>query len=165
MKNIKSKFKVLFLLPLLSFISFACFTTPYQPHGFRGGYSETRLDDNIFLVYFYGKNPNEVGRVIDYNLLRSAELAYENGYEYFIIINNLRKHAINVTYTTPAQTQTELSIYENEAYGSTVVYNGQTYLLAKPCGFNTIVCFKEKPGGSVYEAKLLINSIRAMYDL
>ena len=61
--------------------------TPYQSGGFRGGYKEIQLDENVFQISFKGNAFVSAGRVENYALLRSAEVALENGYEYFVIVD------------------------------------------------------------------------------
>ena len=61
--------------------------TAYQKSGFAGGYSETQLDENVFRVSFRGNRYTGREKVADFTLLRSAELALENGYQYFAIID------------------------------------------------------------------------------
>ena len=63
----------------------ACATaTPYQPAGFNGqrnGYAEQRLESNRFRVSFSGNSLTSREQVEMSLLLRSAEVAAENGYD------------------------------------------------------------------------------------
>jgi len=144
--------------------------TPYQRVGFTGGYSETQLGDNIFQVSFRGNGYTSRERASDFALLRSAELALEHEFRYFVIIESEKGTKIG-TYTTPSTSYTTGSAYGygNYAYGSatTTTYGGQTYIISKPRATNTILCFKEKPeiNGLVFDAKFVINSIRKKYGI
>jgi len=76
------------LLVLIIFVITGCMTsTPYQPMGFKGGYENTQLDKNVFEVTFSGNGLTSRQRVRDFAMLRSAELTIQNGYKYFISIN------------------------------------------------------------------------------
>lgn len=159
MKKIIKYLQVFFLLAM---VPFACASWP-KSHLYFQNYSEIQINENTFHVKFSVLNHLQTEDIIDYALLKSAELVYRHGYNYFIIIEQ-REQAINVSYTTPAQMQTELSAYYHKFYGFSVSHEGKTYLLATPSGSNTIICFKEKPEGFIYNAKYLINSIREKYN-
>ena len=83
------------------------------------GYSSTQIDTNVFQVTFKGNTYTGRDRANDFSLLRSAELALENGYEYFVILNP-QQYLRNSSDTAP----------------TTPTANTST---------NTIVCFREKP--------------------
>lgn len=142
--------------------------TSYQSNGFAGGYSETQLSENVFNVTFNGNGYTGKERASDFSLLRSAEIAKENGFRYFIIVSS-EKDVSHSTYTTPTTSYTNASAYGygNYAYGSatTNTYGGQTYDIAKPSASNTIVCYKDKPDLPViiYDAEFVYSSIRNKY--
>lgn len=145
-----------------------CATT-YQSNGFSGGYSETQLDENIFKVTFRGNGFTNRERTEDFTLLRSAELALQNGYKYFVIVNS-ETYLSTSSHTTPTTHNTTASVHAtgNYAYGTatTTQYGGQTYNISKPSTSNTIICFKEKPGSGIsYNAEFIYNSIRQKYDI
>jgi len=144
--------------------------TSYQKQSFTGGYSEVRLGENIFQVSFRGNAYTSRERASDFSLLRSAEVAIENGYRYFIIIES-EKYSKVGAYTTPSTSYTTGSAYSygNYAYGSatTTTYGGQTYLISKPRSNNTILCFKEKPdiNALIFDAEFVIKSMRENYGI
>ena len=74
--------------------------TGYQKRGFTGGYKETKIQDDIFKVDFAANAYSSRGRTQDFCLLRCAELALENDYQYFIIIDADSSTKTGV-YTTP----------------------------------------------------------------
>ena len=86
------------ILPLLLF---GCATT-YQSDGATGGYSETQLDENVFVVHFSGNGFTKKARAADFALLRSSELTLEHGYKYFVIIEKI--------FDLKASEMTQLSI-------------------------------------------------------
>ena len=160
--------KYLPILILSSILLSGCATT-YQSSGFSGGYSETQLDENVFKVVFRGNGYTGRERVADFTLLRSAELALQNGYKYFAVID-ANSYTSNSTYTTPTTSNTTANVYGsgNYAYGNatTTTYGGQTYNISKPSSSNTIVCFKEKPENTFsYNADFIYKNITKKYNV
>ena len=145
-----------------------CATT-YQSSGLSGGYSETQLDENVFKVTFRGNGYTSNERASDFTLLCSAELAIQNGYKYFVVID-ANSYTSNSTYTTPTTSNTTANVYgsSNYAYGNatTTTYGGQTYSISKPSSSNTIVCFNEKPeSGFSYNAEFIYENITQKYGI
>jgi hypothetical protein len=146
-----------------------CATT-YQKSGFSGGYSETQLGENIFQVSFRGNGYTSPERTSDFALLRSAEIAIENGYRYFVIVDS-KDYSKLSAYTTPKTSQTTGNAYVsgNHVYGeaTTTTYGGQTHLVSKPSSSNTILCYKDKPDtdGLIFESEFVIKSIKAKYKM
>lgn len=161
------KIKPAVLLCTLIFLS-GC-ATSYQRVAFTGGYSETRLGENVFRVVFKGNAYTSRERASDFTLLRSAELTLEHGYTHFVIID-VENYSKTSTYTTPRTSSTTASAYGsgNYAYGSatTTTTGGETYNLSKPRSTNTIVLFKEKPIGTFsYDAGFIRDELNAKYGL
>ena len=174
------RMKILPILLVLLVLFSGCATT-YQSNGFSGGYSETQLDENVFKVAFRGNGYTGRERVADFTLLRSAELAMQSGYKYFVIVD-ANSYTSSSTYTTPTTATTSVNAntygtantygnnttYNANTYGTatTTVSGGQTYNISKPSSSNTIVCFKEKPTtGFSYNAEFIFNNITKKYDI
>ncbi|MCG2725331.1 MAG: hypothetical protein L6420_03565 [Elusimicrobia bacterium] len=160
-----------YIILVVFFVSvFSGCATAYKRNGFTGGYSETQLGENIFQVSFRGNGYSSRTRASDFALLRSAEIALENGFRYFII-TDAEKYSKESTYKTPTRSHTtgSVSSYGNYSYGSakTKTYGGQTYKFSKPTANNTIVCFKEKPNieGAVFDANFIVSSIKGKYNI
>ena len=136
--------------------------TKYQTVGFTGGYSETRLGNNIFNVSFKGNGYTSREKTADFTLLRSAELCLKNGFKYFIISNS-EKH-INL-YTTPKSYDSSGTINGSSFNATTTQHGGITF--RRPSENNTVVCFKEKPKMNtiVYQAEFIIKSIKTKYGI
>ncbi|MCB2112842.1 MAG: hypothetical protein R3C42_00710 [Parvularculaceae bacterium] len=68
----------------------ACATavgTAYGPADAKGyGYEETRIETNRYRISFAGDGATPMAVVEDYALLRAAELAIDNGFDWFRII-------------------------------------------------------------------------------
>src|SRR3990172_5158619 len=156
------------LLLLMGLLS-GC-ATAYKREGFTGGNSETQLGENIFQVSFRGNGYTNEIRASNFSLLRSAEVALENGFRYFAIVESAKGSKVSA-YTTPTTSDTTGSAYGsgNYAYGSatTTTYGGQTYFVSKPSTTNTILCFKEKPetGGLVFDAEFVARSLKQKYGI
>jgi hypothetical protein len=63
----------------------AC-TTVYQPKGPTGGYTDTRLTDNSYIVEFSGNGNTSKDAVWNYWLYRCADLTVQKGYAYFAVL-------------------------------------------------------------------------------
>ncbi|RTZ13596.1 hypothetical protein EJ063_19505 [Vibrio aquaticus] len=145
-----------------------CATT-YQSQSFTGGYSETQLDENVFVVSFEGNGYTTKKRAAAFTMLRSAELTVNNGYAFFAVIDS-DSHTINSSYTTPttAHTTANVSGFGNFATGTatTTFSGGQTYAISKPSNTNTIVMFKERPDNVfTYNAKFVMKSLKSEYGI
>lgn len=65
-------------------------STPYQPKGMLGGYSEEKIITNMYRVEFEGNQHSKPGTIQQYLLYRCAELTKEKGFDYFLIVNEER---------------------------------------------------------------------------
>lgn len=145
--------------------------TAYKRTGFTGGYNDMKIQDDVFKVSFRGNAYTGSGKVEDFVLLRSAEVALNNGYKYFVIIDE--KSAMKTSaYTTPvtANTNGVLNSFGNMAsYNSQTTYSGgQTYIFHKPSSTNTIKCFREKPENIptiVYDAAQIQDNLKRAYGI
>lgn len=156
---------------LVSLVLLVGCATAYQQEGFTGGFTETQLGENVFQITFKGNAYTSAERASDFTLLRSAELALEQGYQFFVIVD-ADSYSTYSTYTTPTTSKTKANAYGsgNYAYGTatTVTTGGQTIEYVKPRSTNTIVCFTERPedtGGLIYEARFIVNSLKGKYKL
>lgn len=70
----------------ISFLFFGC-ATQYQGRGFSGGFSELKLNNDLYQVTFNGNGYTSAARVQRYFLRRCAEIALENKYDYFAIVD------------------------------------------------------------------------------
>jgi hypothetical protein len=147
--------------------------TPYKSSGFMGGFSETRLAEDVFRVNFRGNGYTSPERTQDFAMLRAAELAQENGFKYFAIIDESASTDVS-TFTTSgsAQTTGSASIYGRSGsyYGNyserTTYTPPQTHFVFKPRSGLLMRCFAEKPDGIyVLEAAFLRESIKAKYKI
>lgn len=148
-------------LSLVAIIASGC-ATPYQKDGYRGGFSETRLSENIFTVNFSGNGYTGTERSTDFSLLRSAEIALENGFKYFSVVD-MAAAMEESSYTTPVMAQTS----SVNGLLTTTYTGGQTVHTKKPKTSNTIICYKDKPKdvSMVFDAAFIKKSIKQKYGM
>ena len=154
------------LLTTLLLSSCASTYTPQSRFPGFNGYFDTQLGENIFQVGFQGDGYDSRVRVTDLALLRSAEVALQNGFAYFVIAN-MADNSSGANFVTPTTTQSMETSVGNTAYGTATTYGGQSFFITYPNTTNTIVCFKEKPSiqGLVYEAQFVAASLKAKYGI
>jgi len=145
-------------LVLLLLLLGAC-AKPLQPDNYPEQISSTQLDNNTFQVSYPGSTNSADEKTIDLALLRSAEVALANGFNYFVIVNNGESDADALK----ASGQDESGL-ENIAHEPTL-YRGKRYVHANPDATNTIVCFQEKPDGFAYVALFVKATLRSKYQL
>ncbi|MEK6624765.1 MAG: hypothetical protein AABY86_07345 [Bdellovibrionota bacterium] len=73
--------KPLFLL----FFLFGCGSTEYQPNGFKGGYEDAHIKDNLYFVEFKANAYTDHLTTERFFLRRAKEVCLENGYSDFQI--------------------------------------------------------------------------------
>ena len=105
------KFVKLFT-PFLILIFLVNCSTPYQPKGTLGGYSEEKILDNLYRVEFEGNQHSKPEKIQNYLLYRCADLTQEMGYDYFAVINEERhfdENSIRPERGVSFQTRTSMS--------------------------------------------------------
>ena len=134
-------------------ILFAVFLTSCATHygisGFRGGYTEIKIDENTYDVSFKGNGYTSGEQIKRYFLYRCSEITLSHDCNYFIMYD---KNIGSKTYSTT----TRGSINDNGDF------NANTNTVTKSFGSGTIKIFKEKPNdydGIVYDANELKNSL------
>lgn len=125
--------------------------TPYQEDGFfvfvRGGYWETKEDENVFRVGFKGNENTSMERATDFSLLRAAEITLEHGYTYFSI--------------------EERHFYWNRGIPMINTFTYSYTPTSVPGHVITIRCFHTNPPDrmTTYNAEFTLNQLSKKYDL
>lgn len=80
----------LMLLGAVLFLTACATATPYGPASSSGGYgfSDQRIEENRFRITFRGNSSTSRETVENALLYRAAELTVEQGYDYFIVVEN-----------------------------------------------------------------------------
>jgi hypothetical protein len=174
--------KIIFLFSFLfSFLLVSCLTA-YGPmyDNSLGGFSDTQLDKDLFVVNYYGNTYTSSERVSDLALLRAANLATENGFPYFKVIDSHSRIATTYTVIPEANFVWRWGPYPWVPYrpghgypyrwyhrrwfrGHWVYYNDVVPVEA-PVVSMTVRMLKDKSEGA-YDAAFIDQSIRAKYGL
>ena len=141
------------LLCLLILLFGGC-AQPLQPEIFSEQISPIWLDANRFQVGVPRESTEQ--QLIDLVLLRSAEIALQNGFNYFVVV-------YNDVYTDDSVATS--SGASSAAATEFTVHNGMRYRHTSPASANTIICFRRKPQGFAYVALFVKASLRVKYDL
>ncbi len=132
----------------------AC-ATGYQPAGFTGGYSETRLKPDVAQVSFDGNGFTSKQRSMDFTLLRAAQLTLASGRGHFVIMGS--EQATSTSYYATPQTY---QIDGNTVQGS----GGAIVPITKQRSGVTVLMLQDANKDSL-DARFLRSSIVEKYDL
>lgn len=135
----------------LTLILGACAST-FQPSHYADGISHEWLDSNRFVVEIRDRRGISEEKAVDLALLQSAEIALQNGFSYFVIIDG----------DAPAA---EVDGLWQAGAEQATVQDGRRYRPTDPGFSNTVVCFETKPEGFAYLALFVKASLRARYGL
>jgi hypothetical protein len=107
-------------LSLAAFIMLTGCATPYGLHQVAGGYSDVRVQNDVFRVVFDGNGFIHKSQVDYYALVRAAELTVQSGRDYFRILGgDTDIRTINVFI--PGQTFATSNTY-GTGYGRATAY-------------------------------------------
>ncbi|MGA2976521.1 MAG: hypothetical protein ABSF77_14530 [Spirochaetia bacterium] len=148
----------LFMALFASLVLVSCATT-YQPAGYTGGYRDFHASNEQYFVYFEANGYTDAQTAYQFFLTRAAEIALNNGYPYFYILQS-QDISRTETYYTPGTAQTTItsnvyrtySRYGNIGYLDTSVYSTavttytppQAYYVNKPGFRGQILLAKEQ---------------------
>jgi len=160
----------------LSIFLFSC-STGYRPLNDSGGYWDERIEttSNRFKIGYDGNKwhsdpVNRKERVIDLALLRSAEVALENGFKYFVISDSaaytektdlLQGSIPSNTTASRLQRRNTSVTYQVKASFSTVNYVD----IDKDSLTNNVIQSGEFKGYPLYQADLVIYTVLKKYNM
>ena len=160
----------------LSIFLFSC-STGYRPLNDSGGYWDERIEfsSNKFKIGYDGNKwhsdpVNRKERVIDLALLRSAEVALENGFKYFVISDSaaytektdlLQGSIPSNTTASRLQRRNTSVTYQVKASFSTVNYVD----IDKDSLTNNVMQSGEFKGYPLYQADLVIYTVLKKYNM
>ena len=141
----------------------------YQPYEstFTGGYSETEVQPDLFLVRFMGNSATTPDRSTDFALLRGAEICLQRG-KNFMRVGDLstryRQSGHFPATTSTAVTPTATPETPNSPpIVNTVETSPATYLYSPTSGI-AVTCAATADQGA-WDAQYLARAIRTKYDL
>lgn len=153
------------LLPLIVAALLAGCATPYQNDSLIGGASETALSPTQYQVRFRGNAHTTPDRAADYCLLRCAEIALREGFEFFAIVDE-RTRVDHSTWEQRRSYQTTIQRTGNGTYSGTTTGGAQTWHYNRPTANNTVVLLIEQTSdGRAYEAAFVARSLKAKYGI
>ena len=110
-------------------------------------------------IAYRGNGFTKSQRVVDFSILRVAEIGIQKGYKYFILVSE-------GTDSTTVKTPTS---YQANTFGNqTTIRQTGGLFIKKPSANNQAIFFNERPqivGSIVYESLFVCNSIKDKYDL
>jgi len=126
------------------------------------GFVTMKVDDDTYRIVHREGHISTGHDPKDLTMLKSAELALDNGYSYFEIIEGGQGTA-KLGYTTPRDAKTHGTAFEGGSHdhyqaGRTTTSGGKTYKMENPVTSFTIKCYKKRPSGTsgkVYDAKVV----------
>ena len=149
----------------------------YGPYSFwrnGTGYSDTRLAENRWQVVYRGNGLTDPVRVIDFTLLRAAELSVNHGYKYFVLSAavDASKRTAFVVHTPPTATTSAVATCTGSntvsCSGSAVTtYNHvppSVYRIVQPA-LGIVIEGSHYPSAEAYDAELLYRSLKEKYRL
>ncbi|MFQ6613143.1 MAG: hypothetical protein ACE5D2_08615 [Fidelibacterota bacterium] len=149
------------LLPVLLIWSCA---TPYRPKGLLGGYSDKQVAEGVFEVRFEGNQHTSAQKVQTYLLYRSAELALEQGYPYFMILSD---KSYQLIYSEIPEPVVPFRTVASMSGGVSTIANPDFGLMtqsSEPKGVYVIRLLKEKKPELVkfiVDAEAILNNFKA----
>lgn len=148
----------------------ACATlgpTGYQQVGFTGGYSDTKIQEGIYRIEFKGNKRTSEERASNLALLRASEVALENGYNYFILLDGATKSNVSIRSDPNSQSHMSGNVSPGGSFSaSTYSTGGGTYSVSKPQSTLVIQCYKKKPNTNttVFNATEVKTNISSKYS-
>lgn len=131
-------FKNILFIGLFAVLFSGC-ATSYQPSGMTGGYENSKLDANTHKVACSGNGFTAKSWAQNCFLYRAAELTNEEGYDYFIVVN--QEDSTSESYVT-----------NYSQYNSINTLNSYTSTISKPTSSSMIKMFKGKKPENNYNA-------------
>jgi hypothetical protein len=137
--------------------------TPYQPARDGYGYSEQQIEDNRYRVAFAGNELTAPDTVQNYLLYRAAELALDEGYDYFTVVD--RTVDRSTTYWGAADTGLGSGYWrrwDDDFIGGVGLSTYTAQPIDRYTAYADIVMFEgEKPQGDVnaYDARDVLRQL------
>ena len=117
-------------LAALAISALSACATPYQAKGFRGGYSDTRIDSNTAMVSYRANAHTDRQTVQSYLIYRCAQVTVGDGYDYFVLTSG-DTEAVHGTISTPG-TYSSTTTASAFASGNATFGNAQTFGTVNP---------------------------------
>lgn len=129
--------------------------TGYQTKGWSGGFSETQLSPDTFMVNFAANAYTTPEQASDFAILRAADKSQALGCDHFVILNGTESAVTGAVSVNTA------------AYGdNTAVSTGGVFPMVKPNSKLMVRCYKGQPEGvQAFDVAFIQSSIRGKYKM
>lgn len=152
-------------------IALSACATGYHASGATGGFIERPLSPDSYVVEFQGNGFTNPQRANDFLLLRCAELALENGYSHFAIIQaedtSKTSYAVMPTRTTTTS-YGDATLWGNSLHlngtSNTQTSGGEVVPILKP-GAGAVIKLLRDPSDQAFDANMIKTTLRAKYKL
>ena len=136
--------------------------TPYQAEGIGGGYEDIRLSNDTFEIRARGNGYSSEGHTRNIMLLRASDLAIQNGFTHFVVIDGSMRESTKFAGMTPgfATTNAQASVYGNTVYGTanTTYTPSSPQYVTNQHGVMMVRMFNEPQPGAL-EAKMIYDQL------
>jgi len=141
-----------------------CMATPYAPFSYwnGGGYTETEVQPNLFLVRFMGNPQTLPDRAGDFALLHAADLCLDRG-KNFVLLGELATDYVQSGYIDGTTTTTVVPTSDNAPPIVVTDTTPPTQLFSPASGI-AVTCVDDQRKGA-WDARYLARSIRSKYRL
>ncbi len=140
----------LFIAPLIMALM-GC-ATGYHPDSFNGGYNAFRLSKDVYRVGFSGNAYTSREQAYQFALRRAAEIAIDQGFRYFKVIQSSSMINKNAS-RTPLMANT----YYGSSNSITTFSGGDTLVIEKPSTYITIkLCSNSSK--NVFDANIVLSN-------
>jgi hypothetical protein len=161
-------------------LSSCVWTGSYGPYSYWGrndsGYSDWQLAANKWQVVYRGNPLTDPHKVVDFTLLRAAELTASNGFRHFVI-KGLSDGTRSSTHVIPGYGEASTTVAATCVGGPAVTCTGvgtSSYSYVPPTVYEVvrpgleiqIEAFLEAPANAdSFDAQLLRKNLKAKYEL
>jgi hypothetical protein len=144
--------------------------TAYQPQGISGsvGFTETQIDANVWKVSYMGDGDTKADRAEDLAMLRSAEVAFANGFTHFAFLTSKTDTQTTIVKNPMISYTSGTGTYGSALYANLTTHTyGGTVVINKPIVSNIVMMFRGKPelDTLVYDATFICTSIGTKYKV
>jgi len=130
-------------------------STGYKTKGWTGGFSETQLTADSFMVNFAANAYTSPEQASDFAILRAADKSEALGCDHFTILNGSESAVTGAVTVNTA------------AYGqNTAISTGGVFPMVKPNSKLMVKCYRGQPEGiQAFDVAFIQSSIRGKYKL
>lgn len=151
------------LAAVVALLSVGC-ASNYHRNVLAEGYSDTRLAPDMASVTFDGNSQTDKNRVLDFTLLRAADLCLESGYTHFTVVSGADE--TNTSQVT--MSDRSFSTWSSYGSGSDGLFSSpaRTVDVSSPKMTMTVKFFRGKPANSqAADASIVSGGLRQKYKL